>query len=71
MMMTSMLVAQVIWYFIEGVNCRVKDDDFFDESSYQKFITLVDSLRLVFYKSIKTGRWWIEKYLFYQKSMIN
>jgi len=58
--MTSMLVAQVLWYFVEGVNCRVKDDDFFDESSYQKFITLVDSHELVFYKSNKTGRWWIE-----------
>jgi arginase family enzyme len=58
--MTSMLVAQVLWYFVEGVNCRVKDDDFYDESSYQKFITLVDSHELVFYKSNKTGRWWIE-----------
>jgi arginase family enzyme len=58
--MTSMLVAQVLWYFVEGVNCRVKDDDFIDERSYQKFITLVDSQELVFYKSNKTGRWWIE-----------
>ena len=57
---TSMLISQVIWYFIEGVNYRVKDDDFSDESSYQKFITLVDSQELVFYKSVKTGRWWIE-----------
>jgi arginase family enzyme len=32
---TAMLVAQVIWYFIEGVNCRIKDDDFSDSSSYQ------------------------------------
>ena len=58
--MTSMLIAQVLWYFVEGVNCRVKDDDFLNESSYQKFITLVDAQELVFYKSNKTGRWWIE-----------
>ncbi|AJR03351.1 formimidoylglutamase [Siansivirga zeaxanthinifaciens] len=58
--MTSMLVSQMLWYFIEGVNCRVNDDDFSDENSYQKFITLVDSQELVFYKSNKTGRWWIE-----------
>ena len=57
---TSMLMAQIIWYFIEGVNYRVKDDDFSDENSYQKFITLVDSQELIFYKSNKTGRWWIE-----------
>ena len=58
--MTSMLIAQIIWYFIEGYNFRVKDDDFSDETNYQKFITLVDSQELVFYKSNKTGRWWIE-----------
>lgn len=58
--MTSVLIAQIIWYFIEGVNFRVKDDDFSDENSYQKYITLIDAEELVFYKSIKTGRWWIE-----------
>jgi len=57
---TSMLVAQMIWYFIEGVNCRILDDDFTDERSYQKFTVLVDDQELVFYKSTKTGRWWIE-----------
>ncbi|MEN3324927.1 formimidoylglutamase [Mariniflexile soesokkakense] len=58
--MTCMLMSQMLWYFIEGVNFRVKDDDFTDDSNYQKFITLVDSQELVFYKSNKTGRWWIE-----------
>lgn len=58
--MTSMLVAQVIWYFIEGVNFRVNDDILSDENSYQKFITLVEDEELIFYKSNKTGRWWIE-----------
>lgn len=57
---TSMLVSQMIWYFIEGVNFRVKDDDFSEDNSYQKFITLVESQELVFYKSNKTGRWWVE-----------
>ena len=58
--MTAMLVSQIIWYFIEGVNYRVNDDDFSDDSNYQKFTTLVDSQELIFYKSNKTGRWWIE-----------
>jgi len=57
---TSMLVAQIIWYFIEGVNYRIKDDNFSDENSHQKYITLVDDQELIFYKSNKTGRWWIE-----------
>lgn len=58
--MTSMLISQMLWYFIEGVNYRVKDDDFTGDRYYQKYITLVDSEELVFYKSNKTGRWWIE-----------
>jgi len=57
---TAMLVAQVLWYFIEGVNCRVKDDDFKDLNSYLKFTVLVESEELVFFKSNKTERWWIE-----------
>ena len=57
---TSMLVAQILWYFIEGVNCRVNDDDFNDQSNFQKFTVLVEDQELVFFKSKKTGRWWIE-----------
>ena len=58
--LTAMLVAQILWYFIEGVNYRVKDDDFSDDRYYQKYITLAESEELIFYKSTKTGRWWIE-----------
>ena len=57
---TAMLISQIIWYFIEGVNCRVKDDDFNDSANYLKFTVLVESEELVFFKSKKTGRWWIE-----------
>ncbi len=57
---SAMLVAQILWYFIEGVNCRVKDDDFKDDTNYQKYNVLVEDEELIFYKSIKTGRWWIE-----------
>ena len=57
---TSMLVAQMIWYFIEGVNCRITDDEFNNENYYQKYNVLVEEDELIFYKSLKTGRWWIE-----------
>ena len=30
-----MMVSQIIWYFIEGVNCRI-GGDFKDEQLYQK-----------------------------------
>jgi arginase family enzyme len=57
---TAMLIAQMIWYFVEGVNCRVKDDNFLNEKQYQKYNVLVEEDELIFYKSLKTGRWWIE-----------
>lgn len=57
---TAKLIAQMLWYFIEGVNCRVKDDEFVNQNNYQKFNVLIDHDELIFFKSIKTGRWWIE-----------
>jgi len=57
---TSMLVAQIIWYFIEGVNCRVEDDDFSKQSNYQRYTVLIEAQELIFYKNNQTGRWWIE-----------
>jgi arginase family enzyme len=50
---TSMLLAQMIWYFIEGVNCRVDDNDFTNEKQYQKYNVLVENDELIFYKSLK------------------
>lgn len=58
--LTAMLVAQMIWYFIEGVNCRVKDDDFLNSDNYLKYNFLIENEELIFFKSIKTGRWWVE-----------
>jgi arginase family enzyme len=57
---TEMLIAQILWYFIEGVNCRIIDNDFTNIASFQKFIVEVEKYELIFYKSIKTARWWIE-----------
>ncbi len=56
----AMLIAQVLWYFVEGVNFRVEDDDFKNEKDYTTYKVPVDDTILVFKKSNKTGRWWIE-----------
>ncbi len=58
---TAHLIAQVIWYFVEGVNFRAKDYPFSTKESYQKFIVLVENDDPInFYKSDKSGRWWME-----------
>jgi len=56
----AMLLAQVVWYFIEGVNFRVKDDDFNDEMHFSTYKVPIAEKVLSFKKSLKTGRWWIE-----------
>ncbi len=58
---TSSLIAQTIWYFIEGVNFRAKDYPYSCKESYQKFsVILEDDDPINFYKSDKSGRWWME-----------
>jgi len=56
----SVLVAQIIWYFIEGVNYRSNEYPFSTKENYLKYIVPLETEELIFYKSNKTGRWWIE-----------
>jgi arginase family enzyme len=56
----SVLVAQIIWYFIEGFHYRSNEYPFGSKESYLKYIVPIEEEQLVFYKSDKTDRWWIE-----------
>jgi len=59
---TAHLIAQMIWYFIEGFYSRPNDFPFRNEEDYLKYhVTITDHKQdLVFYKSRKTDRWWME-----------
>jgi len=57
---TAQLISQMIWYFIEGVNYRAKDYPFGLKDNYQKYIVPIEDQILNFYKSNKSGRWWME-----------
>ena len=54
------LVTQVIWYFLEGFSFRSNEYPFGSKDSYLKYTVLIEDDELVFYKSDKTSRWWIE-----------
>lgn len=54
------LVAQIIWYFLEGYSFRSNEYPFGSKENYLKYTVLIEEDELVFYKSDKTGRWWIE-----------
>ena len=57
---TAQLISQMIWYFIEGVNFRANDYPFGLKDQYKKFIVPIEDQVLNFYKSNKSGRWWME-----------
>ncbi|MBC5839939.1 formimidoylglutamase [Flavobacterium sp. F-380] len=54
------LIAQIIWYFIEGFHYRSNEYPFGSRENYIKYIVPSEDETLVFFKSDKTDRWWIE-----------
>lgn len=56
----SALVAQLIWYFIEGVNYRMTESLTDRDTDFLHYNVPVDDELLSFYKSTKSERWWIE-----------
>jgi formiminoglutamase len=56
------IVAQSIWYFIDGVSNRFGDFPLGSRKEYARFTVLMDEHtdQLVFYKSPKSERWWLE-----------
>jgi len=55
----SVLIAQIIWYFIEGYHYRSNEYPFGSKENYTKYIIPLEE-ELIFFKSNKTERWWIE-----------
>lgn len=56
------LIAQMVWYFIEGFYNRRQDYPNLSKDHYIKyFVSIQDGLYdIKFYKSKKTNRWWME-----------
>lgn len=56
------LVAQLIWYFMDGVSQRRGDFPIGTKKDYLKFIVHMETYEndLIFYKSNKSERWWME-----------
>ena len=54
------LLAQIIWYFIEGVNSRFSEPTFNDESGFIRYNVSVSGRDLIFIKSKESERWWLE-----------
>jgi len=70
---TSQLIAQILWYFVDGFTHRQNDILFKDQEQYLRHTVPVTNAlsELVFYQSKKTGRWWIEITFFHVKTQQN
>lgn len=54
------MIAQIIWYFIEGLSFRIKELPSSKSEDFTKFTVPTDTEELIFYKSHVTQRWWVE-----------
>ncbi|MBW1295508.1 formimidoylglutamase [Aquimarina litoralis] len=57
---TALLIAQILWYFVEGVNYRSNELNIKNKTSTLHYNVPIEDEVLSFYKSPKTERWWIE-----------
>ncbi len=60
--MTAHLIAQMIWYFIDGFYNRKNDFPACNKNEYTRYTVTIDEGKqeIVFYKSPKSDRWWME-----------
>ncbi|MDP2187493.1 MAG: formimidoylglutamase [Sphingobacteriaceae bacterium] len=61
-LVTAATLAQAIWYFIDGYANRMNDLPKVKNRTFIKYTTTLKAGKhdLVFYKSKKSGRWWME-----------
>jgi formiminoglutamase len=59
---SNKLLAQIIWYFIDGIENRVGDFPLGSKKDYLKFTVFIEESghEIAFYKSNKSDRWWME-----------
>ena len=58
--MMDQLLAQIVWYFIEGVQFRFEEYPDNTKEDFLKYSVTLSDQTLVFYKSKKSDRWWME-----------
>lgn len=71
---TSHLIAQVIWYFLEGFSLRVGDfpNKKTISKNFKKYVVPFDEedFQFIFYKSKLSGRWWMSSATSNEKTTI-
>ena len=58
--MMDQLLAQMVWYFIEGFSIRFNEYPVAVNQGFIKYSVTLSNQTIIFYKSEKSQRWWIE-----------
>ena len=60
--MSDKLLSEILWYFIDGYQSRWGDFPVSSKAGYFKFNVELENANhsIVFYKSHKSDRWWME-----------
>lgn len=60
--LSSKLMAQIIWHFLEGFYFKNVETPNNKPDEFNEFLIEIDDidLPLIFYQSMKTGRWWMK-----------
>lgn len=56
----ELLLAEILWYFIEGKNQAPEKINFEKAESFETFYVQIPEQDLVFYRDIKADQWWME-----------
>jgi len=54
------LLAQMVWYFIEGVHYRFEEYPINTKEGFIKYSVALSNQTMVFFKSEKSNRWWMK-----------
>lgn len=59
---TAKQVAQMVWYFMEGISLRRNDYPIVDEKDFNTYIVQIEDAEndFIFLKSKKSDRWWMK-----------
>lgn len=65
------LVAQILWYIVEGINFRKNEKDITNLQSFTKYNVPLTDDTLIFYRSKQSGRWWVEVPVYIENRITN
>jgi len=58
--LTAKQIAQMIWYFIDGVSKRQQESDLNNLNHFNEYHTFFSEIDTLFLQSKRTGRWWMQ-----------